>query len=206
MSEAGIPARHWTGQTMTNGKEKGYILTATIVMVVILSISMAMIAEKWTNVMKREKENELLFRGSQYAQAIKKFYLVHKRYPFKLEELVETNPRCIRKLYKEPFSKDGEWKLIYLSDLASGRVFSDKNANAPGSGKKPNPSPINRIVPQSDDKIMVSGQIVGVYSSCKDRPYKDFMKGDTYSDWKFIAPVITRTKRIKLRRTKNEVP
>ena len=191
---------------MTSGKEKGYILTATIVMVVILSISMALIAEKWTNVVKREKENELLFRGRQYAQAIRKFYLVHKRYPFKLKELVETYPRCIRKLYKEPFSKDGKWKLIYLSDLASGKIYKDKNRNSSGSGKRPNPSPINRITPQSEEKILVSGQIVGVYSPCKDRPYKDFMKGDTYSDWKFIAPVITRTKRIKLRRRKNEVP
>ncbi len=189
------------GQTMTNGNEKGYILTATIVMVVILSISMAMIAEKWTYVVKREKENELLFRGEQYAQAIRRFYLIHKRYPFKLEELVESYPRCIRKLYPEPFSKDKEWGIIYLSDLASGKVFKKRNQTdiSEENNSSPKPIPVGQIYSKSS-QTMMTGQIVGVYSKCKDRPYKDFMKGEIYSDWKFIAPVITRDKKIKLRR------
>ncbi len=194
------------GQTMMNGREKGYILTATIVMVVILSISMAMIAEKWTYVMKREKENELLFRGEQYAQAIRRFYLIHKRYPFKLEELIESYPRCIRKLYKEPFSKNGEWGIIYLSDLASGKVFKKPQNNKGGSvgNSSPKPIPVGQIYNKTAQSI-ITGQIVGVYSRCKDRPYKDFMKGETYSDWKFIAPVITRNKKIRLRRKPDEV-
>lgn len=191
------------GLTMMNGNKKGYILTATIVMVVILSISMAMIAEKWTYVVKREKENELLFRGEQYAQAIRRFYLTHKRYPFKLEELVESYPRCIRKLYPEPFSKDGEWGIIYLSDLASGKVFKKdtKSQVANGKNSSPNPVPIGKIYSKNTQPT-ITGQIVGVYSKCKDRPYKDFMKGEVYSDWKFIAPVITRDKKIKLLRRK----
>ena len=188
---------------MTNGNKKGYILTATIVMTVILSISMAMIAEKWTYLVKREKENELLFRGEQYAQAIRRFYLMHKRYPFNLEELVTSYPRCIRKLYREPFSKHGKWGLIYLSDLASGRVFKNKNKNT-NENATPNPVPIGQIYTKSIEPIM-AGQIVGVYSKCKDRPYKDFMKGEIYSDWKFIAPVTVKQKKIKLRRKYNEV-
>ena len=188
-------------QTMMSG-EKGYILTATIVMVVILSISMSMIAEKWTYVVKREKEEELLFRGEQYAQAIRRFYIMHKRYPFSLEELVDSYPRCIRRLYKEPFSKDGEWGIIYLSDLASGKVFKKDTQNT--APQRPNPTPISQIF-SSTSKPLITGQIVGVYSKCKERPYKDFMKGDTYSDWKFIAPVITKTRRIKLRRKRNDI-
>ncbi len=194
------------GQTMMNGNKKGYILTATIVMVVILSISMAMIAEKWTYVVKREKENELLFRGEQYAQAIRKFYLTHKRYPFSLDELIESYPRCIRKLYKEPFSKNGEWGIIYLSDLASGKVFK-KHQNTNSNGDKnssPHPIPVGKIYNRASQPL-ITGQIVGVYSKSKDRPYKDFMKGETYSDWKFVAPVITRNKKIRLRRKSHEV-
>ncbi len=182
-------------QIMMNG-EKGYILTATIVMVVILSVSMAMLTEKWTYVMKREKENELLFRGQQYADAIRRFYLMHKRYPFKLEELVETYPRCIRRLYREPFSKDGQWGIIYLSDLASGKVYrKQKNAK----NNKPQPVRIGEIYSVKTEPLM-TGQIVGVYSKCKEVPYRDFMKGETYEDWKFIAPVTTRSKTIKLQK------
>ena len=184
------------GPIMTNGNSRGYILTATIVMVVILSISMAMIAENWTYVIKREKENELLFRGEQYAQAIRRFYLSHKRYPFSLDELTESYPRCIRKLYKEPFSKDGEWGIIYLSDLASGKVFKKSGdiQNSETETSKPKPIPVGQIYTKSSDSIM-SGQIVGVFSRCKEEPYKDFMKGETYSDWKFIAPVLQRTEK-----------
>ena len=188
---------------MMNGNKKGYILTATIVMTVILSISMAMIAEKWTYIVKREKEDELLFRGEQYAQAIRMFYLMHKRYPFNLEELVTSYPRCIRKLYREPFSKQGEWGLIYLSDLASGKVFK-KTHNQNNENVRPNPVPVGQIYTKSIEPMM-TGQIVGVYSKCKERPYKDFMKGEVYSDWKFIAPVTVRQKKIKLRRKSNEV-
>ncbi|BBB31864.1 hypothetical protein TTHT_0240 [Thermotomaculum hydrothermale] len=192
---------------MMSGNNKGYILTATIVMIVILSISMALIAEKWTYVVKREKENELLFRGEQYAQAIRRFYLTHKRYPFELKELIESNPRCIRRLYREPFSKDGKWGLIYLSDLASGKVFKKTNTAEEGNGKQtsnPNPVPVGQIYNKSSQPI-ITGQIVGVFSKSKDRPYKDFMKGDVYSDWKFIAPVITRNKKIELRRESDEI-
>ncbi len=189
---------------MMNGN-RGYILTTTIVMVVILSISMAMIAEKWTYVMKREKENELLFRGEQYAQAIRRFYLIHKRYPFKLEELIESYPRCIRKLYPEPFSRDKKWGIIYLSDLASGKVFKDTSkSNTPSKNTAPKPVPMGQIYSKSTTPL-VTGQIVGVYSKCSDRPYKDFMKGEIYSDWKFIAPVITRDNKRVLRRAKDGI-
>jgi len=147
----------------------------------------------------------LLFRGEQYAQAIRRFYLIHKRYPFALEELIESYPRCIRKLYPEPFSKNGEWGLIYLSDLASGKVFkkTSKGGSDSNNDSSPKPVPVGQIYSKTSQP-QITGQIVGVYSKCKERPYKDFMKGETYSDWKFVAPVTTRNKKIKLRRKSDE--
>ncbi len=186
---------------MMSGNEKGYILVATIVMTVILSISMAYLTEKWESVVKREKENELLFRGQQYASAIRRFYLSHKRYPFKLEELVTTNPRCIRRLYKNPFDKEGEWKLIYLSDLASGKVYKKSGNKSQTEDNTPNPQPVSSIFPKSSGNTVGVGQIVGVYCDSKDRPFKDYMKGETYSDWKFIAPVTTKKRRYELKRS-----
>jgi hypothetical protein len=62
---------------------------------------------------KRDKEEEMVHRGAQYARAIKKYYKKFGRYPPTLEALEDTNHlRFLRKRYKDPFSQDGKWALV----------------------------------------------------------------------------------------------
>jgi type II secretory pathway pseudopilin PulG len=65
----------------------------------------------WQNVIRRAKEEELVFRGIQYADAIARFKRQFARAPLTLEELYEN--KCIRKLYKDPMTEDGEWDIVY---------------------------------------------------------------------------------------------
>ncbi len=71
---------------------------------------------------KRDKEEELLFRGKEYMKAIRAFYAAaatEKRYPKSLPELV-SDPRSkgrrfIRQLYNDPIS-GGAFNLIQAPD------------------------------------------------------------------------------------------
>jgi hypothetical protein len=62
--------------------------------------------------MKRDREQELLFRGKQYAQAILNFQKRQGRFPLNLKELMSTKPRSARKLFKEPICNCDDWGLI----------------------------------------------------------------------------------------------
>lgn len=52
------------------GSTGGFTYIAALVLVVIMGIMLGATAQKWTMVMKREKEAELLFRGKQIVEAI----------------------------------------------------------------------------------------------------------------------------------------
>jgi hypothetical protein len=66
---------------------------------------------------RREKEEDMIWRGQQYARAIGLYYRKFGKYPTKVEDLVkETNGvRFLRKAYTDPMNKDdGSWRFIYV--------------------------------------------------------------------------------------------
>ena len=68
---------------------------------------LAAVLPLWSTAIRREKEEELIFRGLQYAEAIRVFQNRYHHLPNRLEELLEVKPRCIRLLWTDPLSKDG---------------------------------------------------------------------------------------------------
>ncbi len=161
-----------------NRNDKGFVFISALVIIVIMSILMAMITKSWTYQIKRSNEEELIYVGEHYARAIRNFHLQHKRYPFKLKELIETKPRYLRKLYKDPVT-GSDFGIIRLSDVLSGRLQKGKTGNNQNT---------TQIKPVSfSSQKLTSGQIVGVYSKSKDKPFKNYQKGDFYLDWKFLG-------------------
>jgi len=97
--------------------EKGYLLLAVMLLITIMMIMLAIEAPRIGQQIKREKEDELVFRGKEYAIAIKRFYHKNGTYPLSLEQLEDTNHlRFLRKRYKDPMTTDGEWKLIHVGE------------------------------------------------------------------------------------------
>jgi hypothetical protein len=74
---------------------------------------------------KRDREEEMVHRGVQYARAVKKYYKKFGRYPPTLEALEDTNHlRFLRKRYKDPLTPDGKWQLVRFGQVqfnATGR-------------------------------------------------------------------------------------
>lgn len=146
-----------------------------------MSILMAVIAKSWTYQVKRSNEEQLIYIGEHYARAIRNFHIQHKRYPFKLKELIETQPRYLRKLYKDPITNSDDWGIIRLSDVLSGRLQKGKG------NLKNNPS-IKKSISFSSQQLS-SGQIVGIFSKSKETPFKNYQKGERYDEWKFLGIV-----------------
>lgn len=97
-----------------------------MVAVAVVNIGIAAALPVWSQAVKREKEAELIFRGLQYAEAIRIFQKRNGRFPTRLEELIEIEPRSIRRLWLDPLNDEPEWGLI----LAQGTPTTPQNGAA----------------------------------------------------------------------------
>ncbi|HEY3975044.1 MAG TPA: hypothetical protein VGM18_18705 [Candidatus Sulfotelmatobacter sp.] len=117
------------------------MLTLTLVMALMV-IFAAVIVPTIAFDIKRDREEEMIHRGVQYARAIRGYYKKFGRYPVKLEDLESSNNlRFLRKRYKDPENcKNGVCKdfvLLHYGDpqLAMGGL-------ALGGGSIPGANPI----------------------------------------------------------------
>jgi type II secretory pathway pseudopilin PulG len=126
-------------QTHRQG-EQGYVLLTLILIMALLAIATATAITSITFNIKRDREEEMIHRGAQYARAIRAYYKKFGRYPATIENLENTNQmRFLRKRYKDPITgKDfrllhfGEAKLA-LSGMGGGVI---PGANTLGSNGK----------------------------------------------------------------------
>jgi type II secretory pathway pseudopilin PulG len=110
-------------------RDGGYLLLAILLMMALMIIAATIEAPRLVQQMKRDREEEMIHRGTEYARAIKKFYKKFGRYPTSLEQLDNTNQiRFLRKRYKDPLSQDGKWTLLHYGDIQT-----LLNRNGPGT-------------------------------------------------------------------------
>jgi type II secretory pathway pseudopilin PulG len=105
--------------------EHGYTLIVLIFLMVGLMITALAMAPGVATQIKRDREQEMVHRGAQYARAVKKYYKKFGRYPPTLEALEDTNHmRFLRKRYKDPLTEDGKWQTVRFGQVqfnATGR-------------------------------------------------------------------------------------
>ena len=109
--------------------EDGYVLLFLLLSIAVLSIGLAVAIQGIGFEIKRDREEELIHRGTQYSRAVRKFIKAVGRYPNSIEELESTNnTRFLRKRYKDPITKR-DFKILRLSDLPTFRPIAG-SANA----------------------------------------------------------------------------
>lgn len=167
-------------------------MVVVMVAVTILTVLTAAALPMWSQAMKREKEEELIFRGWQYAEAIRVFQQRHGRYPTRLQELIEVKPRSIRRLWKDPMTENGAWQPVFQG--ASGPQVPGSDPTRPdgqggtrGDGRDGR-RPGNR--PGSGPEI-TTGPIVGVRSRSDDESIKVLFGEETYAGWLFTVERLT---------------
>lgn len=139
--------------------------------------------------MRREREEELLFRGKQYARAIALFQRRYGRYPTSLKEMVENRPRTIRKLWKDPMCACDDWKLL-IQGQPDSTPFLDQNVDP--SNRPPatyqnllRPTPTPGFGAEGETKNV--GPIVGVRSKVHKQALREWRGRRFYDEWRFIV-------------------
>lgn len=159
----------------------GYTLVALLVGMTVATILIAAVLPLASAQAQRERESELIFRGLQYAEGIRVFRRRFGRYPNTLKELAELKPRCMRKLWKDPMTKDGEWAVISLEGTPIG---------TPGGGPGPKPTPRPTPTPSpfkspGTGQGGTTGPILGVRSTSTQKGYRLWEGRELYSEWRF---------------------
>jgi type II secretory pathway pseudopilin PulG len=119
-------------------KESGYVLLAVLLTMTLLLILLSVEAPRIAQQIKRDKEEEMIHRGKDYATAVKRF--VHKnggRYPVSVEQLENTNHvRFLRKKYVDPMTGDSDWKMVHVGE-AQVNIPAPNPGLSGGGGQNP---------------------------------------------------------------------
>lgn len=144
--------------------------------IMVIGLMLGLAGQTWSQVMQREREEELFFRGNQYRRAIESYCTtghggVQGSYPRSLEDLLK-DPRSLqpkrhlRKRYLDPFTNE-EFELIGAGGSVEGETITAQSF----------------------------GTIKGVRSNSPLKPfqkdgfpeeYATFKNADSYSKWEFI--------------------
>lgn len=143
---------------------KGFTYLTALLLVMVMGVMLGAIGQSWKTIMQREREEELLFRGTQYKDAITRWYKPrpgqHVATPLRdLKDLLQdprslTAVRYLRRLYNDPVTGK-EWNVI--ADPARG---------------------ITGVVSTSKEKPFKTAGFPDDLSA--------FAGMETYSDWLFV--------------------
>src|SRR5512137_2687703 len=90
---------------------RGYLLLSVMIGVLILSVFLLMAVPLWETEIRREQEEELIFRARQYVRAIELYTRKHNNLsPQNFEILVLE--KFLRRLYKDPMTDHGRWDAV----------------------------------------------------------------------------------------------
>jgi type II secretory pathway pseudopilin PulG len=145
------------------------LLVAMAVMAVLMTVALP----TWSHMIRRENEEELIFRGTQYARAIG---LYQRRFanaaPASVDVLIEQ--RMLRKKFKDPMSpnEDGEFQFL----TAAGQAAAARTGGTPARGAAP---------PQPGAKPV--GGIIGVASKNTGESLRAYNGKSHYNEWQFMG-------------------
>ena len=167
---------------------RGYAMAALLVGMSVMAVLMSALLPVWTHMATREKEEELIFRGRQYARAIGLFQRKFANTPPpSIDVLVDQ--RFLRKKYKDPITND-DFQLIYANQQAvAGGPGTSPSAPRPGQAPSANLSAPTQQTLQSSFGSTGAGPqggVIGVTSKSKDASIKLYNGRDHYNQWAFV--------------------
>ena len=114
-------------------RQQGFTLAGALILIAVAGAGMAAYGEMASHAAQREKEQELLFVGNQFRQAIGAFYEgtpgAAKQFPKKLEDLLQDQRypvvrRHLRRIYADPMTGKPAWGLIQAPEGGIIGVYS----------------------------------------------------------------------------------
>jgi len=181
-------------------KPRGYILIMLMLMVTVIAIGRMVAVPVWETQIRREKEEELIFRGNQYVEAVRVFQLKNPgSFPKSLDELIEE--RYLRRPFRDPMTPEGEWNIILRQEGTGTTRGPQSLGSMSPSSRSRGPQPGGPPAGQggaafSAQKIMVAPlkalssvqtpQILGVVSTSTKKSIRIYNDQETYDKWLFF--------------------
>ena len=166
--------------------EAGYAMAALIVGITIMAIMMTVVMPVWKQMVQREKEAELVFRGEAIAHSIGMFQRKFANaYPPSLDVLVEQ--KFLRKKYQDPLTGEDFVPLTQASAQAGApgaargaQPAPGQRGGAPATGRGTNPF---AGTPTPGAAV---GGIIGVTSKSTDTSIRLYKGRSHYNEWAFV--------------------
>ncbi len=122
---------------LRRGRDYGAMLLALLIVLALSAIVLAGAVDVWALQSQREREQQLLYAGAQYREAIRRYYYAApagtpRVLPGNLRVLLEDDRypvpvRHLRRLYPDPITGGAEWGLLRAGDRITG-VYSTSDA------------------------------------------------------------------------------
>lgn len=141
-------------------RERGYALLAVLFVGAVMAIMLYMVLPREAFEAQRAKEDDLMYRGGQYARAVRLYFRKNHKYPARLEDLEKTNNiRFLRKRYEDPIAKKDEWRFIHIGPMG---VFTDSLVYDKPKQKKEGEAAASNWPDTSGAAAGAAGQITGM--------------------------------------------
>src|SRR5208283_272266 len=105
-------------------RQRGYLMITLMLALAMITIALLTVLPEIKQQIRRDREEELRHRGTEYMRAIQHFYKKFQRYPTRVEELENTNNlRFLRKRYTDPMridpatGKEKDFKFLHQQDI-----------------------------------------------------------------------------------------
>jgi type II secretory pathway pseudopilin PulG len=106
-----------TGSKTARRGERGVVLLLLLFLAAVMLIASAAAVQRLVIQGRRQKEEELAWRGEQYVRAIRLYYRKFGQFPKNFEDFSKNaaNTHFLRQQYKDPMNNaDGSWRYIYV--------------------------------------------------------------------------------------------
>ncbi len=152
-------------------------MAALIVAIAVMAVLMTAAMPVWKHLVQREKEEELVFRGEQYAHAIGMFQRrTANAYPPSLDVLVQQ--KFLRKKYKDPITNDDFVPILQSQGTAA---QPGQQPGQQGRGQTP-----GAAAPGTPAPGVATGGVIGVTSKSKDESIRLYNGRSHYNEWAFV--------------------
>ena len=158
--------------------DEGYAMAALIVGIAVMAVLMTAAMPVWRQLAQREKEEELVFRGEQYAHAIGMFQRrTANAFPPNLDVLVQQ--KFLRKKYKDPITDDDFVPLGNSQAAGRGGQQQPGQGGAAQAGR-------GTAQPGAATQAPAIGGIIGVTSKSNAQSIRLYKGRSHYNEWAFV--------------------
>ena len=158
-------------------RNEGYTIVMLLVAASILAIGILAAVPLWQTQIQRENEDELIFRGNQYVEAIRRYQTKNPgQFPRTMDELYKK--RYLRRLFPDPMTKGGKWDIL---------IQQTRMAPSPARTGVPTQSGGLQLlaVPEAGLSSVPNAGIVGVVSTSTKTSIRIYNEETTYDKWFF---------------------